>query len=202
MSNINSLNQKAKPFLAREFKTKEDLISFYNQQFQEYGGLIEKPRKGCNDQIDEIFDEKTKLVIVGSAIPFDVPFFYCGKNCYIYKWIDEQKGTSLEKYVKNKDFNSLKHELKKLGLVFLDLAEWCCHVKNSRTDNDILGYVIDSVRFDRLANYMKNEQIKVISASGDVKNVLDKRLRIKNEYCGLVAFPKKEPWLEIIKEYL
>ena len=155
-------------------------------------------RQGTNNESLSYFDENVLLIVFGSAIPENIKFFYTGLNNKVYGWIDKQKGTSLKKLAIAKDYDSLKKELKKLHLMFFDVADWCVNVKGSSSDNDIIGYTIDATLFERV----KQSKATIVASNGNANNYLNKVLGFRSSLYSLMSYAKEAPWANLINEVL
>lgn len=171
----------------------------------------EEIRKGKNELIIELLNERTKLVIVGTLIPAKLPFFYAGKSNYIYSWIDQATGnTHLNDFKKELANNPadkkriiklIKDELKKIGVVFIDVIDEARIKEGSRRDEDISEYHLDINVLNRLKELSKtNTNMKIIAASRNAEAVLHSFNIEKVEYSTLMWNPRRDSWINIIKE--
>ncbi len=207
----NKLGEKVISFKKRKCDTLDELKERHSKYFYIYGDLITDLRKGKNNEIIDLLSNSTKLVIVGSAIPADIPFFYTGSNNHFYEWIDLIEGTCLQKYAINKDISKIKIAMSDLKIIFLDLVDWCFSIKGSSKDIDILSYTIDLESFNRLKEFKEilKDDLKIISITEDVNKTLN-ALGIENEYHQFFPCPKRNPswrdientWIPILKENL
>ena len=209
--NTNQLGEKITSFQSRRcssFNELEEKYSFYKNR---YGDLITEIHQGKNSETVSLLNESTKLVIIGSAIPIDLYFFYTGTNNHVYKWIDIVKNTNLYSCALRKDVNTIKANMADLKIAFFDLINWCFNAKGSSKDADILAYTIDIEIFDKLKQLKTKlkDRIKVVSVTKAVKKALDD-LGIENEYCQLFPCARSNPswnniednWIPMLKRYL
>ena len=157
-----------------------------------------KERKGINEESIAFLNDEVLLIIIGSAIPENIEFFYTGSNNKIYGWIDRQKNTNLKWYAISKDYKLLKEELKKLHIVFFDIADRCVNYMGSDSDDDILGYTVD----DKLFGIIKNSNATIVAATGNANNYLNKVAKIKSELYSLMAYAKEMPWKILLNRVL
>jgi len=165
-------------------------------------GAYEGPRKeDTNERILPLLNTETLLVVAGSMMPEGVDFPYTGDNHTIYLWIDRRKGDhNLMGFVNERNHDGLIQELLGLHIAFIDLAGRCLHVKDSKSDKDILCYCMHGEAINRLRG-LSLEKGQVISVSHAVEDAV-KKLKIETKYCGLVRNPKKSDWYPIIDELL
>lgn len=181
--------------------TKNELEAFYSKLEKDSPGKYEL-RAGLNKEMIGTLSNKTKLVIVGTAIPSGLSFFYMGQNNNIYKWIDDAIGTRLGELKKRGDVGAIKSNLEALGIVFLDVADLCCNEIGNSEDNLIKGYVADSDSFLFLKRIKEtNPNLRIIGVSRAAWFALKDLFDIGSEYIQLF-YGKKERWLNLFEETL
>ena len=183
--------------------SKEQLDALFAHLEKKSPGEYEM-RIGLNGEMIKTLSERTRLVIVGTAIPADLSFFYMGNKNYLYKWMDESIGTKLDSLKKSDDIEAIKATLKKLGVVFLDVANWCCNKIGDSSDKAIKGYVADENSFQLLKRFIDMDTgIKIVSVSINAQYAIENLFSIKSELIPLFAHgSKKQPWLDLFTETL
>ena len=197
--NDSTLNFENTAKFKNRMVTTESINLLYNDLNIELPNYFEL-RRGINAL--PLPNDNVKLIIVGSAIPQGIRFFYTGENNKIYKWIDEIKNTDLMQYLKNNDLDSLEREVRHLGIIFIDIADIIVNKIGSYSDDDIICYSINIETYDQVRWLIENKNAYVVAANQNASIVLQKVFGIENQFASLMSFAKKGPWLEIIKTHL
>ena len=154
----------------------------------------------------QLIDETTKVIIVGTITSpqgrgANKDFYYMSPYNPIYRIIDNYfKTSTLVKFKKDGDIPSIKEELHRLGIAFLDVIESCSNPKNSSLDDDIKDIKLDCESFKGI-----DESIVMIANSKNAYGALLKiaeRNHLKNEirYVYGFRFYKQEDWNKTFKE--
>ena len=98
--------------------------------------------------VENCVDENTEIIIVGTITPpagVTGGYFYTAPRNRIYGYIDEAKGKTNLKELKNSipiDIKKIKKELKKVKIAFLDVMDEVVR-PNSYLDEDIVEFTLD-----------------------------------------------------------
>lgn len=135
---------------------------------------------------------KTKLLLAGTMIPANLPFFYFGSSRMYGSIIDFAMGTNFESKRKEilhsicNNGNLIEElicdfisDLKNNGIAFIDVFDEVVHKVGSTKDKDIKFYTINHDFFDDL----KNDDIKIVAISKLSEAILREKIGIeKVEY--------------------
>lgn len=185
--------------IKKEVKTYEELEEHRTNDLKIYEG---------GNELSVLCDE-TEIVVVGSFMPPRLVYFY-NENPYMYKGIDDSRGTNIFKYRKNypKDLSSDKKDaivseiskvLKEQKIAFVDITKFVLTKEGSISDKHIKAFLADSKILEML-RYKK----RVISITEDVNDYLLNK-GIKNEYIKLFPgrskkYPKGTDYYKLWKE--
>ena len=173
-------------------ETREELCRLLEEKGSEYSIVHGKNSEGM-----ETFSEATRLVIIGTAIPEGLDFFYIGANNKIYQYIDAIKpNLGLTVLAKEKRVEELKARLKELGIVFLDITNEYCAKKGSSKEKDIKGLIVDDLNIQRVLDAMKtNPRLRIVPASGMARDILKRRYNLGDlQLCSLITPYYQKEW--------
>ena len=155
------------------------------------------------------FDEDTEILIIGTYIPHELPYFYFGKqsNRIYGSIIDVARKTNFKQRRKaildNQDDSQLIsqfiNELKKEKIAFMDLFKYTLIVPDDSKDKNIVGFVLDE---DSIKKAIKSESLRlIVPISRDAEEILvsmiGKDPRI--EYHQLINGGTNAEWIELFQ---
>lgn len=157
----------------------------------------------------------TQIIIVGTITPpAGNGYFYTAPRNKIYGYIDAARGTNL-KELKNKlttatsstsIIASIKHELMKEHIAFLDVFEEVIRKKSSCYDKDIIYATLDCTAFKTAFSSLKTQKVKVICNSqlayqcyNKIKADLDGTITLPSSTLLSQRYGKKDDWLNALK---
>ena len=181
MENLNNLYESnILNFLNKEVESVDDLERLFSD------GL--EIRKGKNEE--KKLSSDTEILIVGTAVPPDIAYFFTGKDSWLYKVIDKKRKTALSKLqdklnspdghlIQNDCVEEIKQILKREKIDFLDITNLFLTKKNSHSDNDIVAYSIDYSQLTFVKNN-QNHYKRIIPITRVAEAVLKRRLGMIN----------------------
>lgn len=154
----------------------------------------------------KLINENTKIIVVGTITPKEIPFYYCSSN--IYKYIDDALEINEFVAIKKSILNNSKREkiqdminlLNKYNIAFVDVFEKVIRTNNnSHEDKDIIYATIEYNHFKPI----KNTKALILCNSHlaeDVYKVISTKLNLKNE-CRYYPLPRasKQSWIDEFK---
>ena len=154
-----------------------------------------------DNYVDDI-SIKTKMVIVGSARPWNVSFPYTGSNDKIFNYISRAKNVNLKVYFS--DVDQLKKELDKMGIIFIDIATSFLIADGCIGDDDILAFESDDSIIEKLKEAKeKNPNLVIVPATSNAREMLNKYYSIEtHKLLSLVSSYHQRPdeWINLLKE--
>ena len=167
-------------FLNKEVNSVEDLEKRFSDELE--------IRQGKNEEKELSSD--TEILIVGTAIPPDIAYFFTGKDSWIYKVIDRKRKTNLSElqaklnapdgHLSSNDcVEEIKLILRQQKIDFLDITNLFLTKKNSRSDNDIVCYLVDYPRLKMVKDNQSHYK-KIIPITRKAEAILKRRLGITN----------------------
>lgn len=165
-------------------------------------------RIGKNKQTT--FSQQTKLLIVGTAIPAGIPYFFTGKNSNLYLWIDEARHTNIKKFVERIRHSSneneiencvrnIKNILSEQKIAFLDITDAFLTLNGSNEDDKIKNYVIDKEAFEKVQG---SKNVLIVPISRYAEAILKEVLLFNEEnvrYTHYFRKCKKSEWIELFE---
>ena len=176
----NSLEDDVLDFLSKEVNSVEDLKKHFSDDLE--------IRKGKNEEKE--LSPDTEILIVGTAIPPDIAYFFTGKDSWIYKVIDRKRKTNLSElqtrlnapdgHLFTNDYvEEIKQILRQQKIDFLDITNLFLTTKKSHRDKDIVCYLVDYPRL-KIVKDNQNRYKKIIPITRKAEAVLKRRLGITN----------------------
>lgn len=174
-------NETENVFLLKKTENINDLESCLEDGYEKRTGFNEKTT----------LNNDTRLLIVGSAVPPDISYFYTGRFSYMYKWIDEVRETKLRRLQDNinltrdsekkeKYVEEIRKILYEQRIAFLDIAHSFITKIGSRSDSHIKKYFFNRDDFKCLYD---NKDITIIAVTPNAKSALERFLGFKNIQC-------------------
>ena len=186
-------------------------MNLINKKCSNKAKLIEQQSDGLsifgNKNHLSSFDNDTKILIVGTYIPYYLDYFYFGKYTHrIYGSIidvarktnfEEKRKKILESDTKEELIQDFIEELKRQKIAFLDLFEFTLINSNVVADNEIKGFTIDNDSFKKVKTSKNLKCIIPISKDAEriLKSILGDDPRI--EYHQLINGGTNKEWIEV-----
>lgn len=167
-----------------------------------------------------IVGKDTEVLIVGTLTPRDYPWFYTSPDNPMYKYIDNARHTNLEQLKQEEKYDSIKKELIKQKIAFLDVYKEAIMregFEDSSLDRNIESATLDVKSFlDAFKKIENVDKLKIIVNSRQAErhfemliNRIDfdektkENIENKKHYCAQHSRRKtreelKEAWREIL----